>query len=332
MNNDINLVRDLLSELRGGEPKREGPLTLVPFFTGAPAKDYLVASEAFQSGLLTIEEVGEGQVPNISVVNGADLPVLFLDGEHLEGARQNRILNVSVMVGAKTKTILPVSCVEQGRWHYEGGSGFKPSEDHSYARLRHMQTEAVVAAARTTGERRPSQAAVWQEVAVKQRELGVQDSDTGAMRDAYESRRDLLERIRVAFPSPTAGQTGVLACIGGRPFVADLFDKPETLAKVWGRLISGYAMDACDAPDRGSDQEAASRFLSQAARSDMRIHDAVGHGRGVSLVSTRAVGSALVWEGGIPHLSLFARDDHRAQDGSRIERPAQRRRMRHFHG
>lgn len=282
--------------------------------------------------MLTIEEVGDGQVPNISVINGADLPVLFLDGEHLEGARQNRILNVSVMVGAKTKTVLPVSCVEQGRWHYEGGSGFRPSEDHSYARLRHLQKEAVVAAERTTGERRPNQAAVWHEVAVKQRELGVQHSDTGAMRDAYESRRDLLGRIRVAFPRPIAGQTGVLACIGSRPFVADLFDKPETLAQVWGRLISGYAMDACDAPDRGFDQAAASSFLSQAARSDMAVHNAVGEGPDVSLMAPGAVGSALVWEGGIPHLSLFARDDHRAQDGSRIERPAQRRRMRrHFH-
>lgn len=34
VNNDINLVRDLLSELRGGEPRREGPLTLVPFLRG----------------------------------------------------------------------------------------------------------------------------------------------------------------------------------------------------------------------------------------------------------------------------------------------------------
>ena len=47
------------------------------------------------------------------------LRVLFLEGEELVGAKQNRILNTSVLIAAHTKSKIPVSCVEAGRWGYK---------------------------------------------------------------------------------------------------------------------------------------------------------------------------------------------------------------------
>jgi hypothetical protein len=40
------------------------------------------------------------------------------DGEQLVGAKQNRILNMTVLVAAETEVTIPVSCVERGRWGY----------------------------------------------------------------------------------------------------------------------------------------------------------------------------------------------------------------------
>ena len=48
--------------------------------------------------------------------------------------RQNRILNVTLLVGGRQKVVIPVSCVEQGRWarklrHFaaaQSASGTKP--------------------------------------------------------------------------------------------------------------------------------------------------------------------------------------------------------------
>ena len=58
-------------------------------------------------------------MPELRVANPLSEHVLFYDGEELVGAKQNRILNVSVLVGARTELPIPVSCVEQGRWRHE---------------------------------------------------------------------------------------------------------------------------------------------------------------------------------------------------------------------
>ena len=57
-------------------------------------------------------------MPELVVENPLDERVLLYDGEELVGAKQNRILNVSVLVEAKSALTIPVSCVEQGRWSH----------------------------------------------------------------------------------------------------------------------------------------------------------------------------------------------------------------------
>jgi len=111
-----------LPELRVGVPVRHEALTVFPLFDQATGNiDYLLSDEALAAGVVsdTVKEVGEtGSVPTLVVNNQADSLVLFLEGEELHGAKQNRVLNTSVLVGARTKTPIPVSCVEQGRWRF----------------------------------------------------------------------------------------------------------------------------------------------------------------------------------------------------------------------
>src|SRR5690242_13337551 len=106
------------TDLRIGPPLRHGALTVFPLLGGgAHPVDYLLSDEAMEAGTVTVEEASrEGSVPDLLVRNKGDRRALFLEGEELRGAKQNRILNTSVLVPAHAKLPIPVSCVEQGRW------------------------------------------------------------------------------------------------------------------------------------------------------------------------------------------------------------------------
>src|SRR5688500_17696649 len=186
MNGPINVVQEVLRSLTHGDLKTAGGLTLLPLFGRREVPSYVLAEQALAEGVLRLEEMGDGSVPNVVAHNMGKSPVLLVDGEHLEGAKQNRIINVSVLLAPMSKTVLPVSCVEQGRWHYSAAPTFASSPHHTYSRLRGKQAFETVAAARSGRERRADQGMVWDDVASKHQEAGVVASPSGAMRDAFE--------------------------------------------------------------------------------------------------------------------------------------------------
>ena len=154
------------------------------------------------------------------------------------------MLNTSVLVGAKTKTTIPVSCVEQGRWRYTSAS-FGHSGSHSSPKLRHILKESVSRSAKEGRGHGSDQGGVWKEVSRQMEALGAA-SVTGAMADTYQTHRDRLteftERLKYV-----EGASGLAVAVGGKVVSVDLFDKPATCQKVWGRLLTGVVMDALEA-------------------------------------------------------------------------------------
>ena len=326
--NHIASVQELIAGgLNPGKPKSAGALTLVPLFGGLPAKEYIVGASAFADGLLTITEVDDnGDVTHLEARNSATSPVLLIDGEHLEGAKQNRILNASVLVAANRLTTLPVACVEEGRWHYEERPDFHSSDDFAYGRLRSRNAAAKADNLRATGYRDVDQGEVWADISLKHDEAGSM-SPTGAMRDAFEHRRSEVDEMKVALAEPEPGQTGVIACIGGRAVALDAFDRPETLATLWARLLSGYSLDAVGRDKALVQPDAVASFLHSAATAAATAHEGLGLGMDVVITGDSVVGNALTWESGIVHLALFARADdesQRSQRAGRIESPRNR--------
>ena len=124
-------------EIQVGEPVRYESLSVFPLFAGMESPvEYLLSDEGIGSGSVTVEEVSEGgSVPNLLVENKGDIRILFIEGEELVGAKQNRVLNTSVLIAAKSKVKIPVSCVEAGRWAYKSRH-FGSSGSHSSSKLR----------------------------------------------------------------------------------------------------------------------------------------------------------------------------------------------------
>ncbi|HXK39805.1 MAG TPA: DUF6569 family protein, partial [Candidatus Paceibacterota bacterium] len=114
-------VAEALSRARLGESAQFKNMTVFPLFAPSNGRaGYVLLGDALARNLAHVTEVSEsGSVPELLFVNEADEKVLLVDGEELVGARQNRILNVTLLVGGKQKVVIPVSCVEQGRWAYK---------------------------------------------------------------------------------------------------------------------------------------------------------------------------------------------------------------------
>ena len=98
------------------------------------------------------------------MANGTDRPLLLLDGEELIGAKQNRILNTTVLVAAHTEVTIPVSCVEQGRWGYRGRQ-LRPGDASLYASLRARKVAWVSQSIRAGQGHTADQGEVWAHLA-----------------------------------------------------------------------------------------------------------------------------------------------------------------------
>ncbi|MBN3035972.1 MAG: hypothetical protein JW861_10335 [Bacteroidales bacterium] len=129
-------IMDYMKGLQFGAMQSFGNMAVVPVVARVRAVlDYITLKEAIKAGELLVTEVSEGgSVPNLKVVNKGGKPVLLVEGEELTGARQNRIVNTSMMVGGYSEVVIPVSCTERGRWGYRGGrhqGGFRSHADNA---------------------------------------------------------------------------------------------------------------------------------------------------------------------------------------------------------
>jgi hypothetical protein len=238
--------------------------------------------------------------------NDGRKPVLLLDGEELVGAKQNRVLNLTILVAAATKLAIPVSCVEAGRWRHVS-RGFQASPRAQFAEGRAAKMRDVTASLRESGTRRSNQGDVWDRIADKAARLGA-ESDTGAMAAMFEQAQAPIDKFVEAFP-PHPRQAGALFAINGRIVGLELFDAPATWRKLAPKLVRSYAVDAID---RGGEagksalSEEAKRFIAAIAVSDASAFPATGLGSDVRLSSPDLAGAVLVADGRAVHMSAFA--------------------------
>ena len=253
-------------QLRVGQALTHNRLSVFPIFLDtAAAAPYRLSGDALADGSAVVEEVNEGgTVPNLSVDNRGDSLVLFLEGEELRGAKQNRVLNTSVLIPAKHKTVLPVSCVEQGRWRYTS-KNFTSSGMHSSSKMRSVLKKSVNTSTLSGGGHHSDQGEVWNEVS-RQMSACASSSLTGAMSDTYDSHRETMTEHIENIPYAD-GATGLAVVVGGKLVAVDVFDAPETCQKVWSRLLTGVVMDAVEstetaAPDATAVQAALDTFTA----------------------------------------------------------------------
>ncbi len=308
--NPGDFVRDALAGLKVGPRITFEKLTVFPLLkatTETPA--YLTLPEALAEGVLRVTEVSHGgSVPELHVVNRSDRPVFILDGEELVGAKQNRVVNLDVLVPERTELNIPVSCVEAGRWDYRSPD-FTSSPQTMHAMGRARKLSRVGASLRGTGARSGDQADVWAGIAEHAALLSV-SSPTHAHSDMYDQYATSIDDYVKAFET-SDDQVGALFAIGPRIFGFDLFDSPSTMRAYREKLVRSYALEAIamrGAADAPPTVESAQQLLDATAQAASETYPALGLGTDVRVREEKRedlVGAGLLWQKHMVHLNAF---------------------------
>ena len=298
-----------------GDAVEHRGVVLAPLFPRrSPVAEYATLEDALPLGL-RIDEVSEaGVVPELAVTNPTDANVLLYDGEELLGAKQNRILNVTVLVGAKSTLAIPVSCVEEGRWSRSSAS-FASAPHAAHPELRRRKATRLSAEPLARGL---AQADVWNEVREKSARMGV-DSSTGAQADLFRSREDELRELERAFPLQP-GQCGALLALGD-DLCLDYVSRPTAFARLYPKLRAGYLLDGLERLGRTpAPSKRLTGFLKSVGAATRARQRSAGLGEDLRLHGDRVVGSGLELEGELLQLCAFTSDER----GGQIARPSRR--------
>jgi hypothetical protein len=171
-------IREFFTEIKVGARQTYGNMTLYCLLSEheAPVR-FITLDSALANDALAISELTEGgSVPELKVVNQSDQNVLLMDGEELVGAKQNRVLNTTILIDPKSET---VNLNLRRGWNFMSDQGI-----------------------------------VWEEIERKYQRMSASPSPTLAMADLYESQRNATTKYLGAL-RPVANQTGMIAFIDG---------------------------------------------------------------------------------------------------------------------
>ncbi|MFC1834881.1 ARPP-1 family domain-containing protein [Thermodesulfobacteriota bacterium] len=332
----VGNIQEYLRSIKVGAKQSHKNVTLYCLPAAEEADvDFVTLDEALEKEFLFVTEVDEsGSVPELRVTNRSNRKVLMLDGEELVGAKQNRVLNVTVLIAAESETVIPVSCVEQGRWSYRSREFGTASRTMS-PDLRRKKSRSVTHNLRASGSFASAQGMVWDEIDAKFERMAASPSPTHAMSDLYEELRERSDGYLKAF-NCVDNQVGTVVFIDGEVVGIELLGKFETFKKNHPKLVRSYVMDALETaasdrkPKTKPSKSRVSNILEATGQSTVEARKSVALGNDVRVESEVVVGSGLEYEGQVLQLTIFPnhQPDEPGGTGRAIRRASERRRSK----
>lgn len=329
-----NTIQFKLNALRFGTPQTFRQLTIIPLFDEAMPSDFISLKTALERGLAIVTEVDDaGSVPELKVINKGTKPILIVDGEELVGAKQNRIVNTSILIAAASEIVIPVSCTESGRWHYEKAARHSPdstgteyrneyafasSDSMMYASARSAKSARVMQFKSMTNTYSADQSKVWEEVSMLHEKLGT-SSQSSAMSDAYHQKEGDLSEYLAAFPV-LPNQKGMIALVEDAARAVDFIANAEVYADLHEKLVKSFAVEcltmpelvAADGDETSADDNLkikAWQLINQLDDAQESIFEPIGLGSDVRLDGEKIGAAALVYDNALAHLSIFSKEN-----------------------
>ncbi|MFZ2654073.1 MAG: HIRAN domain-containing protein, partial [Victivallales bacterium] len=305
-------LREFFKEIGIGQAISNENVTVVPLF-GKIDDDckYMSCGDALDKELLNVQEVSEsGVVSTLSATNRGEKPVFIISGQGLKGAKQDRIVNVSIIIDIKTEIKVPVSCVEARRWHYSTNNVFRKS-NVAAPQVRYSLHKSVNENVKTYRRYCSHQGEIWNTVDKVAEGAGVK-SETSCLNDVYDNYekklKDFSEKIK--YPDKACG----LAVFNGSKLVSvDYFGHPELMKVSWDDIVRSVALGAVESANKSgskkqgtlkADQEI-KKFLDGILENAAAPERSPGKGQYVRSQSKKHKAGLLIDDDKLVHLSAY---------------------------
>ena len=298
-----------LTRLQAREPQTIGRLAFTPLTLagGDGGTGIALAHEAIAAGTLEIAEKDEGVVQELVATNKGPTPVAILEGDTLIGCKQNRVVAHSVLVAAGATAVVPVGCMQQGRWSMQGRR-FSSGEMRLDPGFRRQAVRETTTAKRLRGQPMLVQRRLWDKVESRMAAYDVAspsaDYHEALFQRRYEAREELARYQR------QPGDVGVLVTLDGRLVALEVTGDPQLWAGLADRTLPSYAFLAADPEEVGllekQPADTAAGWLERLKRAEVKTSQAVGLGEDLEIAGEGLAGAGVQLSRQPVHVAVFA--------------------------
>ena len=286
------------------KPQVHENLAIIPLKTEKSYIDILTLKKGFELGLAEVKECDNSQVNTLIVKNNAVTPLILIDGEEVVGGDQNRIVNATILIGAKSEMGIPVSCTEKGRWAYK--SEFKQSNYIANYNTRRAKEYA-------SRKQHHYQDVIWSSINDLENENSFA-SPTSAMEESYENLKIDHNRIIKEFEI-VPGQNGVLIIVDGEIKGFELFLNSEIYKEFHEKILKSYLIDSkIENKTFTINTDAAQAVINNALNSTFEKKKNNGVEEAFEFENDEGLGTLYTYKDQIIHLSYFKKLDDIIED------------------
>ncbi len=286
------------------KPQVNKNITIIPLKTERNYIDILTLKKGFELGLVEVKECDQSQVNTLIVKNKSITPLILIDGEEVVGGDQNRIVNSTILIDAKSEMKIPVSCTEKNRWGYK--SEFKQSNYIANYRTR----VAKECASRDSDH---FQEVIWSSIDELEHKNSF-SSATAAMEESYENLKITHEQIIEGFKI-IEGQTGILIIIDGEIKGFEIFLNSEIYKEFHKKILKSYLIDAEFNENLFAiDIDAANYVINNACNSSFTKKEKQGLEDSYIFENHEGLGTIYLFKDNVIHWSYFKKIEESIDD------------------
>ena len=245
------LFKNPLEILEFGKPQSHANMTVIPIIYKGKTLEFISVKEAEELGLISIIETDT--VSQLEVINNSDKQVLIPFGVTVHGGKQDRTIWEPILLAAggkqsisgttkkamEQKYTIPAKCVEQSRWNYRKGKGFKSSSTRLHPNVAY---EAISSA---------GQGSVWNEIQAYRTEMNYSNkiAPTQSYLEMTENIDEETEKIVSSFKN-LEDQCGIATFINGEFIGTEFYANPQVWAIMSKDILKAFAIESLRFKDK----------------------------------------------------------------------------------